>query len=118
MELSSLKTKKSEIDSKNLKKVVGQKTSPKDYPCKVCNEVFSSRKDFQSHKNRVHKDNQCTLCDYSSGIFKNLVRHIQTVHEGRRDYKCEICGKAFKEAAALKYHISHVHEEREDYNPC
>ena len=38
-----------------------------------------------------------------------MKRHIECVHEGRRDHHCHLCGKQFGIASALKRHIE-VHE--------
>ena len=40
-----------------------------------------------------------------------LKRHIDHVHEGRRDYKCVQCGKDFCTSYDLKRHIKCVHEK-------
>jgi len=43
-----------------------------------------------------------------------LKKHIQTVHEGHRDYECDSCGKSFSESGNLKRHIHTVHEGHKD----
>ena len=38
----------------------------------------------------------------------DLRRHIEMVHEGRKDYKCENCEKLFSTADNLKKHFRSV----------
>ena len=58
---------------------------------------------------RGHKCS-CIECgkEYSSAHI--LKRHLEFVHEGRRDYTCPQCGKDFDRAISLKTHIESVHE--------
>ena len=45
----------------------------------------------------------------------NLTRHIETVHEKRRDHACPHCPSAFGQKGDLKTHIKVVHEKRRDH---
>ena len=38
-----------------------------------------------------------------------LKQHINSVHNGQKDYKCDTCGKAYFEARNLKIHINSIH---------
>ena len=102
-------------DYKYPKKVADQKTIPKDYPCLVCKEVFSTKKDVQSHKTTAHKDNRCALCDYSGTFFGNLIRHMRGVHEGIKKYPCDQCEKVFSQKHHLKNHVKVIHDGIRDY---
>jgi hypothetical protein len=43
-------------------------------------------------------------------VKSNLTKHIETVHEKRRDHACGYCqGVAFGTASNLKKHISAIH---------
>jgi hypothetical protein len=44
-----------------------------------------------------------------------LKRHIETVHEKRRDHACPHCPSAFGAKSSLKTHIQTVHEKRRDH---
>ena len=52
----------------------------------------------------------CNQCSKSFSNPHNLQRHINTVHEGRKDFICKICNKAYCEAKNLKFHMFTVHE--------
>ena len=58
-----------------------------------------------------HKGEKPYVCDFEGGCGKAYAEphalkiHIQTVHEGRRDFPCEFCGKAFITKQHLKVHI-------------
>ena len=45
--------------------------------------------------------------EFSSAQY--LKMHINTVHNGQKDYKCDTCGKSFAHAVTLKKHIYRVH---------
>ena len=50
---------------------------------------------------------------FSGKVFRNkrnLKRHQDTIHEGRRDYQCEHCGKEFAWKQAYQNHVQVVHE--------
>ena len=46
--------------------------------------------------------------------FSNIKRHINTVHEGKKDHKCEHCGKKYTEKKGLKIHIKRIHDNIRD----
>ena len=37
-------------------------------------------------------------------------KHVESVHEGLKQYKCQQCDKAFGDDGNLKRHIKSVHE--------
>ena len=39
----------------------------------------------------------------------DLKRHINSVHNGEKDYKCNICGRLFSLSQNLKKHNNTVH---------
>ena len=47
-----------------------------------------------------------------------MTKHIQNVHEGKRDYKCEFCGKLFTQKGTLKSHIGFIHEMSKKEHKC
>ena len=56
--------------------------------CENCGKVFSASRDNN----------------------RNLKRHQEMVHEGRRDFQCEQCGKEFSWKQQYQNHILSVHE--------
>ena len=55
---------------------------------------------------------QCRLCLKTFTIRSSLIFHVQTVHEGRKDFKCNICDKSFGRPVELK---KHKKRHREDF---
>jgi len=41
----------------------------------------------------------------------DLRRHVNSVHDGKKDHVCDFCDKAYTRAEHLKAHIANVHEE-------
>ncbi|KAH3720449.1 zinc finger protein 43-like [Dreissena polymorpha] len=46
----------------------------------------------------------CKLCPYQGKRKVNLMRHLDSVHTGRRPHLCDLCGMAFKRSDALQAH--------------
>ena len=44
-----------------------------------------------------------------------LKRHINAVHNGKKEYTCDSCETSFHQAANLKTHIISVHNEQKDH---
>ena len=59
----------------------------------------------------VGKKPQCTICQATFGMEKDLQRHIKTVHEGKK-IKCTKCSALFSNKTDLKIHIEAVHEKK------
>ena len=66
-------------------------------------------------KIKILKARTCDSCGKSFSNPYNLQRHINAVHEGRRDFICNICKKAYPEKRNLQAHISTVHERCRDH---
>ena len=81
------------------------------YICNICHKVFIL-KNLMSHINSVHngqKDHKCDSCEKSFSSSGYLKKHINSVHNGQKDHKCDSCGKVFSQAGDLKAHINAVH---------
>ena len=69
------------------------------------------------HIQSVHegrRDYNCNKCNKDFQSASYLRKHIQCVHEGRMDYKCKQCSEDFSTAHFLKKHVKNVHEGRRD----
>lgn len=51
----------------------------KTYECDVCEEIFQIYDQLLKHKEKNHRKIQCKICE-SEIYFKNMSRHIKTVH--------------------------------------
>ena len=60
------------------------------------------------------KPHACPHCAAAFGRAGNLTRHVQTVHEKRRNHVCPHCAATFGKAGTLKTHVQTVHEKRRD----
>ena len=58
----------------------------------------------------------CETCGKEFGSNFSLARHIQTVHEGLRNFVCNICGEGFARKSQLENHVRRNHENIEF--PC
>ena len=62
----------------------------------------------------------CDICSKKFDSKKDLRRHIEAVHEGKKENKCDFCGKAFFMKSRLEVHIKDIHGEgnREKTHKC
>ena len=58
---------------------------------------------------------QCELCEYASAAKQDLNKHIQAVHEGKKNFKCDICDTRFSRKDSMNRHISLVHENNKPH---
>ena len=64
-------------------------------------------------KLKIPKKKMSKMCNQCGKTFVNPYnhqRHINTVHEGHRDFICKICNSAYAESKNLKAHMIMVHE--------
>ena len=94
---------------KNHKKIVH---NGERYSCIKCPKVYTRLFLLKTHVQNAHeetKKNVCKTCQKSFLFPKNLVVHVQAVHEGIR-YTCDNCGKSFSNEANLKRHDNVEHK--------
>lgn len=55
----------------------------------------------------------CPNCGNSFGSNFSLQRHIETIHQGQRDFTCQDCGEAFAQQNQLQRHHMRNHQDVE-----
>ncbi|KAI0564847.1 hypothetical protein FGB62_23g111 [Gracilaria domingensis] len=92
--------------------------SEKKHICSTCSARFKMRGDLLRHIRTVHegkKRYQCPRCPKAFGHSGHLNRHIQSVHLQQRRFKCNICGFQFFQASHLQSHMGHVHNPNKPF---
>ena len=74
--------------------------SHKEFFCELCSLRFDTHIVFNFHESLVHP-NKCHICDKIRSSKCKLIRHIASVHEGKRLYNCQICEKSFSDNSYL-----------------
>ena len=77
------------------------------FKCDACKQCFGDNKDLQRHIDTVHlgkKNYKCEYCEKCFGQNGSLQLHIDTVHLGEKNYKCEYCEKCFGRKEHLQKH--------------
>ena len=70
----------------------------------------------KASEDKIHK---CKHCEKTFTEDRNMKRHIQTVHEGIRDFKCDECQMTFGLKQVLQRHIqSSGHKSQIEENCC
>ena len=82
----------------------------KRFECDKCLKTFSTQSNLKNHDNFVHEKQkrECPTC--GKKLVGEMKRHIQSVHEGKKDYKCNSCDKMFFSKAHLKRHFNGIHK--------
>ncbi|XP_037302933.1 tigger transposable element-derived protein 4-like [Manduca sexta] len=139
---------KSKPSTSKRKKIVKNKKKGRQFPCYICEAIFSTSQDLKTHSlehqvktrhkceecgryfkkafslrlhSKVHmeKSLKCPLCDLKFGFKVNLARHMMT-HE--KTVQCEMCSDKFHTKFQLKKHISshpkRHYERTEEIKPC
>ena len=80
--------------------------------CRLCNKTFASPNYLKKHVETVHekrKDYQCNICHRGFTQGSNLKVHIKTIHQKLKLHKCEICKQSFGQPSNLNYHMNKFH---------
>lgn len=89
--------------------------------CEICSKVFKSEKYLQVHNSMHHKTQhfECFICSKKFSLKHSLDRHINAVHEDKRDYVCrkENCERAFRTQYELNQHFKKIHDEAKNVDP-
>ena len=108
---------------KNLTGIKKHKATHENNICAQCKFETVSKLEMKLHVNRTHKQkwsrndqpktNFCDKCGYKTNRKGNLLKHIQTVHEGIR-INCDHCEKKFSQHSDLNRHIGADHGQMID----
>ncbi|XP_032626784.1 zinc finger and BTB domain-containing protein 41 [Chelonoidis abingdonii] len=81
-------------------------TQDKPFKCTYCEEHFKSRFARLKHQEKFHLGPfPCDICGRQFNDTRNLKRHIECTHGGKRKWVCFICGKSVRERTTLKEHL-------------
>ena len=71
--------------------------------CHICVKIFQNQKEYEEHRNLVHKKNQREICKHCGKTFSHkyyLNTHINLVHSQSPDQgKCNQCDETFENSA-------------------
>ena len=72
---------------------------------------------IQNSEDHIHNQKQKYICNICHKVFilKNLMSHINSVHNGQKDHKCGSCGKVYYSAQSLKKHNYSIHNSWKEY---
>ena len=96
-------------------------TFGKEFQCDLCEQTFMQKDSLRQHKiyrcknadtlkmQKKREENRqkfsCEMCDKVYGDKRNLLNHIQIIHEGKTDnFVCDICSKSFSRRTSLVAH--------------
>ena len=66
--------------------------------CEICDYSFSSKQIWKRHMESIHegkKQHRCSICEYASSNSGNLKKHINAIHERNKPHKCSLCDFSF-----------------------
>ncbi|XP_035712316.1 PR domain zinc finger protein 5-like [Folsomia candida] len=107
----------------NLDAHISTHTTEKPYSCFTCGRHFSNAYKLKIHEvthleqfaRRIFK---CEICDQTFLLKGYLQRHIQAVHENRRNHPCTFCDKRFSRSDNLRRHVEATHTGNEKIHSC
>ena len=77
---------------------------PDDPVCDVCGESFKTEHDLKGHKQRLHCEVNCLICNHLFYSLDELQRHEEFCSGRVEPVKCDICTKDFINEPALSEH--------------
>ena len=117
------------FSSQYLKDIHEEKHNIPRSECENCSETFSSQ--FNLHRHLVEQHNcfqennnslldgnaedeeylyTCRLCGKECKYHRNIIAHIENIHEKKDSCSCKLCGKRVSFSSNLKRHYREVHE--------
>ena len=83
------------------------------FKCDMCNYFFKTKQKLKRHIEIMHegkKQFNCNICDANFSTKQSLKGHIVSVHEGKKPYKCQICAANFANKSNMSKHVASIHE--------
>ena len=82
-----------------------QKTSEGSFNCDQCESKFTQKKNLITHIQSIHEGVKyaCNHCDQQFAQQSSLTSHIRSKHEGVK-YACNHCDQQFAQRSGLYYH--------------
>ena len=109
------------INSVTLQNHVRSKHSAdRPYNCEYCPAKFATSESLSHHRSSRHGVNAkgdvvpkkmypCNRCGKLLTSRLKLMKHIEVLHEGKRDFKCKFCEKSFGSKSNLQIHEGAIH---------
>ncbi|CAG5057372.1 unnamed protein product [Parnassius apollo] len=90
-----------------------------NFPCEICNKVYSTQQKQKNHVDTVHKmvkRFKCTQCPERFSEYFRRQKHLVEVHGvAPLQYKCNVCDKSFDRRYTLSRHMKRDHLEERDF---
>lgn len=90
-----------------------------EFPCKRCEETFSSHAAVYAHIAKVHRLNKrykCPICDEKFVSYKHRLKHLNLVHgEKTAIFPCPVCPKVFDLCSQRTAHIRFRHLQERNH---
>ena len=91
--------RKGDINSKHTEKIMSiDHVEDTCLKCDICSSLFKTKRQLKKHIESVHegkKPFKCNICDVSFSQKHNLETHVVSVHEGKKPFKCDKCDSSF-----------------------
>ncbi|XP_035712275.1 PR domain zinc finger protein 5-like [Folsomia candida] len=99
---------------RELESHISTHTTEKAYTCSTCGRRFASHTTMKTHE-IIHLEKStrrifmCELSPHISSRKADLQRHVQIMHENRRNHSCTFCDKRFSTPTNMKNHVEARH---------
>ena len=87
------------------------------FTCDLCNSAFTKKHCILRHIESVHEGKKpfiCEICKSQYAEKGSLIKHVLSKHENRRSHECHMCKSDFIRKQNLIRHIASVHERKNE----